>query len=65
MKNTEEMIIRSFKFRQEKAVRSVTSADLDEALKAKGKFFTYATKTPSNSTTFNRNPGNHEKFLTN
>ena len=39
MKNTEEMIIRSFKFRQEKAVRSVTSADLDEALKAKGSLY--------------------------
>jgi len=39
MKNTEDMIIRSFKFRQEKAVRSVTSADLDEALKAKGSLY--------------------------
>ena len=39
MKNTEDMIIRSFKFRQEKAVRSITSADLDEALKAKGSLY--------------------------
>ena len=39
MKNTEDMIVRSFKFRQEKAVRSVTSADLDEALKAKGSLY--------------------------
>jgi len=37
--NTEEMIIRSFKFRKEKEVRTITSADLDEGLKAKGSLY--------------------------
>jgi len=39
MKNTEDMILRSFKFRKEKAVRSILSADLDEGLKAKGSLY--------------------------
>jgi len=39
IKNTEEMIIRSFKFRKEKGVRSITSSDLNEDLKAKGSLY--------------------------
>jgi len=39
LKNTEDMILRSFKFRKEKAVRSIQSADLDEGLKAKGSLY--------------------------
>ena len=33
------MIIRSFKFRKEKGVRSITSSDLNEDLKAKGSLY--------------------------
>ena len=39
IKNTQEMIIRSFKFRQEKGVRTITSADLDQGLKDKGSLY--------------------------
>jgi len=39
IKNTQEMIIRSFKFRHEKEVRRITSADLDQGLKDKGSLY--------------------------
>ena len=37
--NTETMILRSFKFRKEKAVHSITSANLDDSLKTKGSLY--------------------------
>lgn len=39
MKNTEEMIYRSLKFRKEKSVLGIRSSDLDEGLKAKGSLY--------------------------
>ena len=39
MMNTENMILRSFKFRKEKEVHSLTSANLDDGLKNKGSLY--------------------------
>lgn len=39
IKNTEDMIIRSLKFRKEKEVRAIRSKDLEESLKTKGALY--------------------------